>query len=70
MMERIEPEATMSVTTIVITDPELLAKLAAADDHIVFRTPAGEIVKIGRVIPDDTTRKDEPPIGDRGETAG
>jgi hypothetical protein len=35
----------MSVTTIVITDPELLAKLAAADGQIVFQGPTGDTVK-------------------------
>jgi hypothetical protein len=35
----------MTVTTITITDPELLAKLAAADGQIIFHGPAGESVK-------------------------
>ncbi|HVL15438.1 MAG TPA: hypothetical protein VM529_22900 [Gemmata sp.] len=35
----------MSVTTIVITDPELLAKIAAADGQIVFQGPTGETIK-------------------------
>ena len=35
----------MSTTTITITDPKLLAQIAAADGQIVFRGPAGEHVK-------------------------
>ena len=35
----------MTTTTITITDPDLLAQLAAASGHIVFRGPAGEYVK-------------------------
>ncbi|MBA4065127.1 MAG: hypothetical protein C0501_15715, partial [Isosphaera sp.] len=35
----------MTVTTITITDPELLAKLAAADGQIIFQGPAGQLVK-------------------------
>jgi hypothetical protein len=35
----------MNATTIVIHDPDLLAKLAAADGRIVFQGPAGEPVK-------------------------
>lgn len=35
----------MSVTTITITDPQLLAQLAAADGPIVFRGPTGDTVK-------------------------
>jgi hypothetical protein len=41
----------MSVTTIIISDPELLAKLAAADGQIVFRNPTGETVKTAEVVP-------------------
>lgn len=41
----------MSVATIVISDPELLAKLAAADGQIVFRKPTGETVKTAEVAP-------------------
>ena len=40
----------MSVTTIVITDPELLAKLAAAEGQIVFRGPTGDTVKTAEVV--------------------
>lgn len=39
----------MSTTTITITDPELLAQIAAAEGHIVFRGPAGEYVKAATV---------------------
>ena len=42
----------MSVTTIVITDPDLLAKIAAADGQIVFRGPTGDTVKTAEVVPD------------------
>ena len=41
----------MSTTTITITDPELLAKIAAADGQIVFRGPGGEYVKAATVTP-------------------
>ncbi|MBA4191849.1 MAG: hypothetical protein C0467_28045 [Planctomycetaceae bacterium] len=40
----------MAVTTIVITDPELLAKLAAADGQIIFRGPTGDTVKTAEVV--------------------
>lgn len=43
----------MSVTTIVITDPELLAKLAVAEGQIIFRNQSGETVKTIEVIPTD-----------------
>ena len=39
----------MSATTITITDPDLLAQLAAASGQIVFRGPAGEYVKAATV---------------------
>jgi hypothetical protein len=35
----------VNTTTITITDPELLAQLAAAEGQIVFRGPGGERVK-------------------------
>ena len=35
----------MNTTTITITDPNLLAQIAAADGHIVFRGPTGDTVK-------------------------
>lgn len=41
----------MSTTTITITDPELLATLAAADGQIVFRGPTGEHVKTAATVP-------------------
>lgn len=40
----------MTVTTIVITDPELLAKLAAAEGQIIFRGPTGDTVKTAEVV--------------------
>jgi len=42
------------VTTIVITDPELLAKLAAANGQIIFRTPTGDTVKTAEVVANGT----------------
>lgn len=45
MMERPEKETAMNTTTITISDPELLAKLAAAEGQTVFRGPSGEAVK-------------------------
>lgn len=41
----------MNTTTITITDPELLAKLAAAEGQIVFRGPAGEHIKTAETVP-------------------
>lgn len=41
---------TVNVTTIVITDPELLAKLAAADGQIVFRGPTGDTGRTAEVV--------------------
>jgi hypothetical protein len=41
----------VNTTTITITDPELLAKLAAAEGQIVFRGPGGEHVKTAETIP-------------------
>jgi len=41
----------MSVTTITITDPQLLAQLAAEDGPIVFRGPTGDTVKTLAPIP-------------------
>ncbi|MBY0514134.1 MAG: hypothetical protein K2P78_09520 [Gemmataceae bacterium] len=40
-----------AVTTIVITDPEVLAKLAAADGQIVFQGPRGEHVRTVSPVP-------------------
>ena len=39
------------VTTVVITDPELLARLAATDGPIVFRGPNGEYVRFADPAP-------------------
>ena len=41
----------MNTTTITITDPELLAQLAAAEGRIVFRGPTGEAVKTVATVP-------------------
>ena len=41
----------MNTTTITITDPELLAKLAAAEGQIVFRSPGGDTVKTVETVP-------------------
>lgn len=41
----------MSTTTITITDPELLAKIVAAEGRIVFRGPSGEPVKSADTVP-------------------
>lgn len=43
-----------AVTTIVVTDPELLAKLAAAQGQIVFRNPAGDTVRTAEVVANGT----------------
>jgi hypothetical protein len=42
------------VTIIVISDPELLAKLAAARGQIVFRGLSGETVKTAEVVANGT----------------
>ena len=39
------------VTTIVISDPELLAKLAAANGQILFEGPAGNLVQTVETVP-------------------
>ena len=39
------------VTTVVISDPELLAKLAATDGPILFRGPNGESVRWAEPVP-------------------
>ena len=43
-----------SVTTIVITDPDLLSKLAAAKGQIVFRGPSGDTVKTAEIVANGT----------------
>jgi hypothetical protein len=48
----------VSATVITITDPELLAKLAAAEGRIVFRGPGGEHGKTAETVPQGT-----PPAG-------
>ena len=44
-------ENAVNTTTITITDPELLARLAAAEGQIVFRGPGGELVKMAATVP-------------------
>lgn len=44
----------MNATTITITDPDLLAKLAAAQGQIIFRGPTGDTVKTVETISSDT----------------
>jgi hypothetical protein len=39
------------VTTIVISDPDLLAKLASAEGQIVFEGPTGDQVKTVETVP-------------------
>jgi hypothetical protein len=41
----------MSVVTITITDPEMLAKLAAAEGPILFRGPDGACVRWAEAMP-------------------
>lgn len=43
-----------SITTIVITDPELLAKLVAAEGQMVFRGPSGDTVKTAEIVANGT----------------
>lgn len=40
------------VTTVVVTDPELLAKLAVAEGPILFRGPNGETVRWAEPVPE------------------
>jgi hypothetical protein len=47
-----------AVTTIVITDPELLSKLAKAEGQIVFRGPSGNTVKTAEIVANGA-----PPLG-------
>lgn len=55
----------MSVTTIVISDPEQLAKLAAADGPILFLGPNGETVRWAEPVPRDKLPEGvRPPISD------
>jgi hypothetical protein len=42
------------VTTIVITDPELLNKLAVAEGQIIFRGPSGDTVKTAEIVANGT----------------
>ena len=55
----------MTVTTIVINDPELLAKLAAAEGRIVFQGPAGDTVTSVETVPFGTPPPGYvPPVSD------
>ena len=54
----------MTTTTITITDPDLLARLAAADGYIVFRGPSGELVKTAATVPDGTPPGAKGPLSD------
>ena len=38
-------------TTVVITDPELLAKLASSDSLIVFRDSNGQTIRMAEPVP-------------------
>ena len=40
-----------ATTTVVISDPELLAKLASSDGVIVFRGPDGHTVRMAEPVP-------------------
>ena len=54
-----------AVTTVVVTDPELLKKLAATDGPIVFRGPNGEYVRFAEPVPVGTLPASlRPPISD------
>lgn len=61
MMERPEKETTVNTTTITITDPELLAKIASAEGQIVFRGPTGDTVKTVATVTNGT-----PPVSIKG----
>lgn len=39
------------VTTIVINDPELLARIVAAEGQIIFREPTGAMIKTVETVP-------------------
>ena len=53
------------VTTVVVTDPELLAKLAAAEGPILFQGPNGECVRWAEPVPRDKLPPSlRPPISD------
>jgi hypothetical protein len=44
----------VNTTTITITDPALLAQLAAAEGQIIFRGPAGDTVKTVSTVTNGT----------------
>jgi hypothetical protein len=41
----------LPATTVVISDPELLARLASSDGLIVFRGPDGQTVRFAEPVP-------------------
>lgn len=53
------------VTTIVISDPELLAKLAAAQGQIVFQTADGHHVRTVEPVAVGTATKFKSPFTDK-----
>jgi hypothetical protein len=54
----------MNATTITITDPELLAKIAAAEGQIIFRGPTGEAVKTVATVANGTSAGIKGPLTD------
>ena len=40
-----------ATTTIVISDPEVLAKVAAAEGPIILRGPKGDCIRIAELVP-------------------
>ena len=43
----------MSVTTIVVNDPNVQTQLAAAEGVIVFRGPNGDCIRLAESVPSD-----------------
>ena len=54
----------MSVVTITITDPALLAELAKAEGPIVFKGPDGRTVRWAEAVPAGKVPWFRPPISD------
>jgi hypothetical protein len=54
----------LNVTTITVTDTELLAKLSAAQGQIIFRGPTGIAVKTAEVVANGTPPRVKSPISD------
>ena len=40
-------------TTVVISDPDLVAKLASLEGLIIFRGPGGKCLRLGELVPPD-----------------